>query len=232
MTLSKIISGKSAEHAQRWRIPDMSNAMPEQKEKLIPDTHLPSELDIVTARENAESEGFKEGYERGLSKGQIDGQQTANEEASKIVEQFSSILNSLQQPLQTTLDEVEQELLELSLAIAKQILQREIKTQPQHLIGIIREAIKQLPTNHRDIVVHLHPDNAHTVREVLHEHKTKHHWDIIDDPAVLQGDCQIRSESAFIDASIDAMITRMAVEMMGGHRQNDPEPPTSNRQSQ
>jgi len=229
MTLSKIISGKSAEHAQRWRIPDMNNAMPKRKGELIPDTNLPPELDIVTAKKNAESEGFKEGYEKGFSKGQIEGQQAANKEASKIAKQLSSVLNFLQQPLQATLDEVEQELLELSLGIAKQILRREIKTQPQHLIGIIREAIKQLPTNHREITVHLHPDDAHTIRGALHEHKTKHHWDIIDDPAVPQGDCQIHSESAFIDASIDAMIARMAVEMMGGHRQYDPEPPSDNK---
>ena len=61
----------------------------------------------------------------------------------------------------------------------------------------------------------------HILRETLHEHKTKHHWNIIDDPGILQGDCQIQSESSFIDASIDALIARIAVEMIGGQRHSD-----------
>jgi len=221
MILSKIISRENAEHAQRWRIPDMNNAMPVQTE-FIPAISLPSDLEILTTLDNAQSEGFEAGHEKGFKQGKKEGHQAAMEEALKLKALLLSTLDSLQRPLEESQDEVEQELLELSLGIAKQILRREIKTDPRHIIGIVREAVKQLPSSHREITVHLQPDDAHILRETLHEHKTQHHWDIIDDPAILQGDCQIQSESSFIDASIDALIARIAVEMIGGHRHNDP----------
>ena len=222
MILSKIISRENAENAQRWRIPDMSNAMPKQPPKFTPVTSLPSDLEILTTREKAQSEGFEAGHEKGFKQGKEEGHQAATEELSKLKELLSSTLNFLQHPLEESQQEVEQELLALSLGIAKQILRREIKTDPRHIIGIIREAVKQLPSSNREITVHLQPDDAHTLRETLHKHKTKHHWNIIDDPGISQGDCQIQSESSFIDASIDALIARIAVEMIGGDRHNDP----------
>ena len=226
MILSKIVSRENIEHAQRWRIPDMSSAMPEPS-AFTPGTLPPSDLEILTTHENAQREGFKAGYEKGFKQGKEEGRQTATEEISKLKVLLSSTLDFLCRPLEASQDEVEQELLALSLGIAKQILRREIKTDPRHLIGIIREAVKQLPASHREITVHLQPDDARTLRETLHEHKTKHHWNIIDDPGILQGDCQIQSESSFIDASIDALIGRIAVNIMGGQRHNDP--PGENR---
>jgi flagellar assembly protein FliH len=211
--LSKIISREHAENAQRWHIPDMSKAMPEQTAEFIADDTLSPNIETLAVHEKAQREGYKEGYEKG--------QQTGSEELSATKAQLESILEFLQYPVKELQNEVEHELVELSLAIAKQVLRREIKSDPQHIIGIIREAVKQLPSSNREIAVHLHPDDAHTVRETLHEHKTKHHWDIIDDPGILQGNCQINAGNSFIDASIDALIARLAVEMLGGQRQND-----------
>jgi len=221
MTLSKIVSRENAEHAQRWPIPDISNAMPRQS-VFTPGVSPPPDLEISATHEKAQSEGFEVGYEEGFKQGKEEGQQAAAEEISKLKQLLLSTLDFLQRPLEESQQEVEQELLELSLGIARQILRREIKADPRHIIGIVREAVKQLPSTHQEISVHLHPDDALILRETLHEHKTQHHWDIIDDPGVLQGDCQIQSESSFIDASIDALISRMAVEMIGGSRHSDP----------
>jgi flagellar assembly protein FliH len=221
MTLSKIVSRENAGNAQRWRIPDMSSAMPEQESTFTPRFSSPSDLEILTTHEQAQSEGFEAGHEKGFKQGKEEGRQAATEELQQLKELLLSSLDSLQRPLEESKEEVEQELLELSLGIAKQILRREIKTDPRHIIGIVREAVKQLPSSHREITLHLQPDDAHTLRETLHEHKTKHHWNIIDDPGILQGNCQIQSESSFIDASIDALIARIAVEMIGGQRHND-----------
>lgn len=211
--MSKVISRENAENARRWRIPDMSSAMPGQKVDFIPRTSPQSELEVLATHETAQREGFKEGYE--------EGRQAATGEISTLKARLESALQFLQRPIAELHEEVEQELLDLSLAIAKQILRREIKTDPRHIIGIIREAVNQLPSSKREITVHLHPDDAHTIRETLHEHETKHHWNIIDDPGVPQGDCRIHAGHSFVDASIDALIARLAVNMLGGQRQDD-----------
>ena len=53
--------------------------------------------------------------------------------------------------------EVERELLTLAMALARQIVRRELKTDPTQIIGIIREAIAALPVAAREVRVHLHP---------------------------------------------------------------------------
>lgn len=210
---SKIISRENAENARRWRMPDMGSAGSKENEGFFSIEPAPTELETLAIHEAAQREGFKEGYE--------EGRQAASGETSTLRARLEWALDFLQRPLSELHDEVEHELLELSLAIAKQVLRREIKSDPRHIIGIIREAVKQLPSSNREIAVHLHPDDAHTIRETLHEHETKHHWNIIDDPGVSQGDCRIHAGNSFIDASIDALIARLSVEMLGGNRHND-----------
>ena len=46
------------------------------------------------------------------------------------------------------------------MALARQIVRRELKTDPTQIIGIIREAIGALPVAARDVRVHLHPEDA------------------------------------------------------------------------
>ncbi len=63
--------------------------------------------------------------------------------------------------------EVERELLTLAMALARQIVRRELKTDPTQIIGIIREAIAALPVAARDVRVHLHPEDAAVVQQHL-----------------------------------------------------------------
>jgi flagellar biosynthesis/type III secretory pathway protein FliH len=51
----------------------------------------------------------------------------------------------LAKPFEVLDAEVERELLTLAMALARQIVRRELKTDPTQIIGIIREAIAALP---------------------------------------------------------------------------------------
>ncbi|MFX8289548.1 FliH/SctL family protein, partial [Acinetobacter baumannii] len=85
------------------------------------------------------------------------------------VRQLESILQLLARPLASLDEEVEKELLQLALTVGKQLARRELRIDPAQVIGIIRESLSQLPASARDIRIHLHPDDAATVRERLAE---------------------------------------------------------------
>ena len=59
------------------------------------------------------------------------------------------------------------------MALARQIVRRELKTDPTQIIGIIREAIAALPVAARDVRVHLHPEDAAVVRAAPGAHRER-----------------------------------------------------------
>ncbi|MGF1643652.1 MAG: flagellar assembly protein FliH [Thiotrichales bacterium] len=219
--MSKVIRGERAENARRWPLPrvgggsgigGLDGALPERPMPTHRET-IDATLEALSIREQAHREGFNEGYEEGM--------QAARAETTAVTARLRELLSFLERPVEALDHRVEEEMLELALAVSKQILRREIRTDPRHIIGLIREAIKQLPANLQDISVHLHPDDASVIREALHEHPGKRRWKIVDDPGVSKGDCKITTETSYVDAGIDGLIARLAAELLGGHRTSD-----------
>ncbi len=212
--MSRIISADKAGKGQPWLTSRTKPAA--SGSDFVPASFTSSRADInaLAIREAAQQEGFREGYE--------EGQQAARGEIAALQARLEASLEFIANPVGQLDQQIERELVELALAVARQILRREIKTDPKHLVGLIREAVKQLPSNSQKITIHLWPDDAQILRELLHESDKEQHWQIIDDPALKQGDCTIHTDSSFIDASVDALISRLAVDMLGGHRNGDP----------
>ena len=163
--------------------------------------------------ENAKQEGFEQGYAAGL--------QQAVDDLSANRKQLKSLFQSLAQPLDHLNDAVEQELLELSLSVARQILRRELTADPRHIIGLIRQAITQLPSASRNIRIHLHPEDAAVVRDTLGQNEDAPRWRLEDDATLQRGSCHVHTDTSFMDAGIDALINRLSLEMLGGMRETD-----------
>jgi len=114
--------------------------------------------------------------------------------------------------------EIEKELLQLTLAVGKQLARRELRVDPTQVIGIIRESLSQLPASARDIRVHLHPEDAATVRERLAEPSQERAWKIVEDPTLSRGGCMIRTENSQLDARLDSRIAAVIANALGEER--------------
>lgn len=212
--MSKIIPENEAGHTTPWLLPQVGSADQDAPSFIASTSHARrQDINTLAIHESAQQEGFRAGYD--------EGHRAATNEIQSLKQRLESVVTSLEKPFDAINEQVRTELLELALAVAKQILRREIKTDPNHIIGLIREAVKQLPSNTQSILVHLHPDDASTIRETIQDTDHAQHWKIIDDPGLNQGDCQIHTEASFVDASVDALIARLAVEILGGHRDSD-----------
>lgn len=209
MTLSRIIPREQAGEVQPWRMPELAGGA---HGVVTPFPAGQAEAQEPQSEE-ARLAGFQQGYEEGLAQ--------AQKELDVQRAQFEEILRAMAQPLARLDQAAEQELVELSLAVALQILRREITQDPKHVIGLIREAVGQLPAASRQIRVHLHPQDAKVVRETLNQQDDAQRWQIRDDPTLPRGGCQVHSETAFLDAGIDALVTRLAIDLLGGHRTTD-----------
>jgi len=64
---------------------------------------------------------------------------------------------------------VQRQLVWLAGGIARHIVRRELKTQPDEIVAVIRETVALLPMTARDIRVHLNPEDAKLVRSRMVE---------------------------------------------------------------
>lgn len=162
-----------------------------------------------------QAEAHKEAFEQGLA----EGREAGRAEIRAQVDRLAGMFYDLARPFEVLDAEVERELLTLAMALARQIVRRELKTDPTQIIGIIREAIAVLPVAARDVRVHLHPEDAAVVREHLAPTESERAWAIVEDPVMARGGCQITSATSRIDARLESRVGAILSELLGNERQ-------------
>ena len=185
-----------------WSAPDVGGIAPGQK----PPT--------VGGLVDLQAEAYKEAFEQGLAEGREEGRAQIRAQ----VEKLEGMFYDLARPFEELDEEVERELLTLAMTLARQIVRRELKTDPTQIIGIIREAIGALPVAARDVRVHLHPEDALVVRQNLAPTESERAWQIVEDPVMARGGCQITSATSRVDARLETRLGAILSELMGTER--------------
>ena len=208
----------SAAAVERWALPDVAGPVvgrfrDEKKNE-------PNTVDLLR---EALQESEARGYAAGLAKAQAESQISLDALTARIA-QLDSVLQLLGQPLAQLDGEVEKELLHLTLAVGKQLARRELRVDPAQVIGIIRESLSLLPASARDVRIHLHPEDAATVRERLAEPAKERAWTVVEDPTLSRGGCMVRTENSQIDVRLDTRINAVIANALGEERA--PERPT------
>jgi flagellar assembly protein FliH len=174
-----------------------------------------SELEEVERR--AYEEAFAKGREAGLAAARTETQQALNQLKAQ-VQRLESALGSLSKPLDQVNAEVEQQLMNLTLSIARHLVRRELRIDPAQVIAIIRETVALLPAAAREVRVHMHPEDAAVVRERLATPTADRAWTIIEDPVMTRGGCRVTTETAQIDARLETRINTVMAAMLGDER--------------
>jgi flagellar assembly protein FliH len=165
--------------------------------------------------EELQGQAWDEAYKKGLEEGRAAGA----EEIAARSRRFDELLQALSKPFDRLDEKVEKELVELAIAMTKQLFRREIRVNPAHVIGVVREAITLLPVASRNVQVHLHPDDAALVRETLSPAEHEPAWTIIEDPLIERGGCNITTDNSRIDASNETRLQAAIRSLNGDERQ-------------
>ena len=115
-------------------------------------------------------------------------------------------------------EQVEKQLVDLAMSAVRQLFRRELKSDPGHVIGVVREAVQLLPVASRDIKVHLHPDDAALLRESLSKADGDTAWAIIEDPLISRGGCRISTDTSQIDARNETRLHDLIASITGEER--------------
>ncbi len=211
--------------ARRWLPPEMG--APEEPETEIEEEalpQLPTAEEIEAIRRQAWEEGQAEGREAGFEYARNEAREQARAELEPRLAQLDALLGALNQPFEALDEQVEQELLALIIAVVRQLLRREIQTDPGQIVGVVREALGILPVSARDIRVTLHPEDAELVRQAYAQGESEIHWKIIEDPMIARGGCEVLTATSRVDAGLETRLANVIAPLLAGMRRSDEAP--------
>ena len=205
------MNASSSEGIVAWDLPEVSGQSVQGRRA----GRTVSELEQI--ERTAYSEAFAEGKAAGLAAARAETQQALDQLKAQVA-RLDSMLATLSRPLQDLDTQVEQELVSLSLAVARQLVRRELRMDPAQVIAVIRESVGLLPAATRDVRVHLHPEDAAVVREKLATPNGELAWTIVEDPVMTRGGCRVTTDTAQIDARLETRIGTVVSAVLGDER--------------
>ena len=213
---SKIISGETAAVADRWTSPAVDDSpAAELKGAARGGAHLLSESQVDSLQSAVQSQAFERGYREGLERGA--------DAVRERVRRFELLVGRLNQPFDELDASVEQELLELAKILARHLLRRELKSDPNQIIGAVRDCMEVLPTSARNVRLFLSPDDAQLMREYGQSDDARS-YQILEDVSIGNGNLRVESDASFIDGRIGARLNEIVGAALATRRSADPEP--------
>lgn len=202
--------------AQEWNPPDVGGRSVQEQNEPAP-LLTAAELEELAAK--AQEEGYERGRKEGFEYGHREGLESGRREIAERIDTLDQLIQALQTPFESLDDQVEVEVVTLVIALVRQLVRREVKTDPGHIVGVVREALGILPVNARRIRVLLHPEDAAVVREAYTLGESDQKWQIIEDPVIQRGGCRVVTENSQIDATLESRINALIAPLLGNERE-------------
>ena len=154
----------------------------------------------------------QQSFESGREKGRADGIAACQEQVQREMQRALSLVNQVEQANTTLLRQVEADLVQLAIAIAKKVIQREIQMDPNIVVEHVQRILQQLSTAshvriqaHADEIEHLKSMQTTLVNQDGEPPSIR----IEPDASVGIGGCILQTEGLYIDATIEQQLERI-----------------------
>jgi len=155
---------------------------------------------VAILRETARQEGYRAGFESGRTDGLKAGHEAAGEAARELAERMATAISGLDTGIADIERVLADDVLALSLEIARKVIGQAITVQPELILGTIRAALAQLPAH--QAAIHLNPDDVALLRKHFEEQLTRVGHRIQVDLQLARGDVVVDSGGAHIDSRV------------------------------
>ncbi len=127
------------------------------------------------------------------------------EQQQRAQQQLVTALDAFTRERTAYFDHVEEGIVQLSLAIARKILQRESELDPTLLAGLVRIALDRMQSG-TAVQVRVAPTEAELWRSLAKEGTGVERWQVEEDPQLQPGDCLVRTEMGEANFGVEAQI--------------------------
>ena len=170
---------------------------------------------LAQARQEAQQAGYEAGLEAGRAQGAEEGRQQASaewqrklddyvsNEGQQTAQQLQSLLQKAQQDVKGMQQRMAPDLLQLACDIARQVVRQELRSNPQALLPVVREALDMLSADSKPATVRLNPQDWAKLQEPLKAAFPQPKIEWLADASVSAGDCLVESAGAQVDGSLE-----------------------------
>jgi len=162
----------------------------------------------------------KQAYDEAVKAGRAEGIKQGMQEMANKAKQLQKAFNFLQQPLNELDKQVEQQLTELAILLAEQLLQKESKLDAQHIQNLVHDSLEYLPVKSRDIQVRLNADDVALLNQAEID-TNEQSWNCIADNNVTPGGCIIESAASHIDATVETRVQQLVDQLSLHHDESE-----------
>ena len=173
-------------------------------------SHEPVVSSAVSDLDGVEREAFTKGY----AQGERAGAEAAAARAEAMLRRLAHTLDELQVLRTDLIRRTEREVVELSLAIARRILQREVSLDHELMLAMARVALDRL-ADVATASIRLHPDDYAAALGARGSAVASHGVQIVADPGVRRGGCVVQSEFGSVDVGITTQIDELTHALLG-----------------
>ncbi len=201
MSNSPLIPREKLSAYQRWELHSFD----------LSDDFTPSaRMADAAAEVSAKTESIRRSaYDAGRAEGLREGALKAADDARRLRDLFGAVTQQSRDINQHLADD----LLQLSLEVARQMVRRSLTVHPETIIPLLKDALTQLSNATAQLTVTLHPRDAVLVRTHLAESVEARHWQIVEDASVQQGGCLLQTATSHIDATLGTRWQRLATKL-------------------
>ena len=148
----------------------------------------------------------KEAYEKGFTQGEKAGRELGEKRFDSAIKSFREAADDLCSLREKVYQESEQQLLELVLAVTRKVIQKEVETDKQILLDVLRSALHYVAD--REVVkVRVHPSDLEFASqhkaEIIREIEGLGKLTFEGDKEVARGDALIESSYGIVDAGVE-----------------------------
>jgi flagellar assembly protein FliH len=209
---------------RQWLPPDINGGKAAGQRMVQPPSTPPTAVALEQLQKAAYQEGYEAGRKEGFEFGHKEGLEQARKDLEHYSSQFERLLQTFEHPLRELDNQVERELLSLVIATVRQLVRREVKSDPSLIIGVVREALSILPVNSRNVRLQVHPEDAELIREIYALGDTEVGWHLVEDPVINRGGCKVVTDTSQVDATLDTRLASLIAPLLAGARAvDDPE---------
>jgi len=193
---------------QRWELPNVGCLQPASKAANA--APQPTVRELEALERQAREEGYAAGHAEGLA--------AARQQLDERLTRLDALYEAAAYPLQALDEQTERELARLAMVVARRVIVQELQLSPGSIAQAVRQAAKALPAATRQLRVHVHPDDLLLLRELG---TAETHWQLLADPALARGDCQLDSEHSRLDAQVETRLAAVIDSVLGDNRVDD-----------
>jgi flagellar assembly protein FliH len=167
------------------------------------------------------ADGRREGLARGTEEGQKAGRQQAIDEQRAQIAAAVAALTAAAESIEMSRNDLEsaalQEVVELSIAIARRVTKRQGLLDPAVLTENLREAMR-IVVHAGDVKVAIHPAQRQTLDAVLPALKLQFpkvsHVELVDDDTLSPGGCRVFAGGGQVDADLEVQLDRVVADLL------------------